>query len=139
MRQIIRAKMNGIFVVILLLWRLVYFAGFMILQTISMNDSMGSRDNITECTNFMFTFVQDMSERGTLLAWALAAVAVMSFFRDCFEFLMDMLPTQRVFLYNISGKKTTIAQNQVYDLCMFLSDACVFYVCILHLIGDSQT
>ena len=137
--QGIRAKINGVFITILLLWRLAYFTAFMILQTISINDFMNEDNNSTECTNFMFTSVQDIGGGSTALAWILVATSLMSLISDFTECIINMLPEQCIFLYNLSGKKQTIAQNSMYHWCMCLSNICVLRFCILYLIDGAST
>ena len=135
----IRTKMNGVFISILLLWKLAYFTTFMILQTISIYDSIAEEDNSTECTNFMFIFVEDMSDGSTAMAWILASISLVSLVSNCAEFTINMLPDQRIFMYNLTGKKRTVAQNSVYYVCMFLSNVCVLSFCIIYLIDDAST
>ena len=135
----IRANLNGIFIGILLLWKLAYFTGFMILQTISIYDDINEKNNSSECTNFTFIFVEDMNDGSIALSWILASISLISLISNCAECIMNMLPEQRIFMYNLSGKKRTIAQNSMYHVCIFLSHVCVLCFCIIYLIDGAST
>ena len=136
----VKAKINYMFLIICFISRLLYFITYMMLEINMIRQSLytGHNASSSDCTNYMFKFVRDINCNETIVAWILLVIAVIYTAADITDFIRSLLPEHQIFMYNLSGRKSTIAGNWYYGTSIFLSNMCILSGCTMYLIDSTS-